>query len=150
MSATVSTRPLKKLFFMMTSSNGNIFRVTGPLCGEFSGHRFLWSALMASVICTGTNGRVNNQDAGDLRRHSVHYDVTVMQVVASQGWFTIPSIIPRQIVIMRIIFWDGNDIWYLCESVITVAQLGCKVDSFVIHIMPKNSLYGLKNFKLTQ
>ena len=42
----------------MTSSNGNIFRVTGPLWGEFSGHRmfsltkaseaefwcFLWSA----------------------------------------------------------------------------------------------------------
>ena len=23
--------------FMMTSSNGNIFRVTGPLCGEFTG-----------------------------------------------------------------------------------------------------------------
>ena len=43
---------------MMTSSNGNIFRVTGPLCGEFTGLRriprtkardaglwyFLWSA----------------------------------------------------------------------------------------------------------
>ena len=43
---------------MMKSSNGNIFRVTGPLCGEFTGHRsiprtkasdadiwcFLWSA----------------------------------------------------------------------------------------------------------
>ena len=43
---------------MMTSSNENIFRVTGPLCGEFTGHRwipltkssdtelwcFLWSA----------------------------------------------------------------------------------------------------------
>ena len=25
--------------FMMTSSNGNIFRVTGPLCGAFTGHR---------------------------------------------------------------------------------------------------------------
>ena len=25
----------------MTSSNGNIFRVTGPLCGEFTGHRWL-------------------------------------------------------------------------------------------------------------
>ena len=25
------------LIFMMTSSNGNIFRVTGPLCGEFTG-----------------------------------------------------------------------------------------------------------------
>ena len=24
---------------MMTSSNGNIFRVTGHLCGEFTGHR---------------------------------------------------------------------------------------------------------------
>ena len=24
---------------MMTSSNGNIFHVTGPLCGEFTGHR---------------------------------------------------------------------------------------------------------------
>ena len=23
---------------MLTSSNGNIFRVTGPLCGEFTGH----------------------------------------------------------------------------------------------------------------
>ena len=24
-------------YFMMTSLNGNIFRVTGPLCGEFTG-----------------------------------------------------------------------------------------------------------------
>ena len=26
---------------MMTSSNGNIFRVTGPSCGEFTGHRWI-------------------------------------------------------------------------------------------------------------
>ena len=26
---------------MMTSSNGNIFRVTGPLCGQFTGHRWI-------------------------------------------------------------------------------------------------------------
>ena len=26
--------------YMMTSSNGNIFRVTGPLCGEFTGRIF--------------------------------------------------------------------------------------------------------------
>ena len=26
---------------LMTSSNGNIFRVTGPLCGEFTGHRWI-------------------------------------------------------------------------------------------------------------
>ena len=42
---------------MMTSSNGNIFRVTGPLWGESTGHRWLpdkghWrGALMFSLIC---------------------------------------------------------------------------------------------------
>ena len=43
---------------MTTSSNGNIFRVTGPLCGEFTGHRWIpvtkgqWrGALMFSLIC---------------------------------------------------------------------------------------------------
>ena len=54
---------------MMTSSNGNIFRVTGHLCGEFIGHRwiphtkagdaelwcFLWSAL---------NKRLSKQSRG--------------------------------------------------------------------------------------
>ena len=30
---------------MMTSSNGNIFRVTGPLCGEFTGHRWIPRAM---------------------------------------------------------------------------------------------------------
>ena len=28
-------------FLMITSSNGNIFRVTGHLCGEFTGHRWI-------------------------------------------------------------------------------------------------------------
>ena len=75
-------------FFTMTSSNGNIFRVTGPLCGEFTGHRslprtkasdaelwcFLWSAPWG-------NGWVNNREAGDLRRQRAHYDVIVMHMV---------------------------------------------------------------------
>ena len=39
--------PACDLFPMMKSSNGNIFNVTGPLCGEFTGHR--WTPLtMAS------------------------------------------------------------------------------------------------------
>ena len=29
------------LLSMMTSSNGNVFRVTGPLCGKFTGHRWI-------------------------------------------------------------------------------------------------------------
>ena len=35
-------------------------------------------ALMFSLICAWTNGSVNNQDVGDLRRHRTHYDITVM------------------------------------------------------------------------
>ena len=67
--------------FMMTSSNGNIFRVTGHLCGEFTGHRwipctktsdadlwcFLWSAPWI-------NCWVYNREAGDLRRQRAHCD----------------------------------------------------------------------------
>ena len=57
---------------MMTSSNGNIFRVTGPLCGEFTSHQWIprtsgqWSgSFVFSLICAWTNGWVNNQDVGD-------------------------------------------------------------------------------------
>ena len=35
-------------------------------------------ALMFSLICPWINGWVNNREAGDLRRYSAHYDVTVM------------------------------------------------------------------------
>ena len=62
---------------MMTSSNGNIFRVTGPLCGEFTGHRW-HGAFMFSLICVWINGWENNHEAGNLGRYRAHYDVTVM------------------------------------------------------------------------
>ena len=71
---------------MMTSSNGNIFRVTGHLCGEFTGHRWrpiavkAHRALMFSLICTWINGWVNICEAGDLIHHRAHYDVTVMEL----------------------------------------------------------------------
>ena len=45
----------RSAFIMMTPSNGHIFRVTGPLCGE----------LMFSLIYGWTNGWGNNLDAGD-------------------------------------------------------------------------------------
>ena len=74
------------LFFMMTSSNGNIFRVTGHLFGSSvnSPHKCQWrGALMFSFIWAWINGWVNNREAGDLRRHRAHYGVTVMQAVPS-------------------------------------------------------------------
>ena len=65
---------------MMTSSNGNIFRVAGPLCGWFTGHhKGQWrGALIFSLICAWIDGCIDNRKAGDLRRHRAHYDVTVM------------------------------------------------------------------------
>ena len=64
----------------MTSSNGNIFRVTGHLCGEFtdppanSPHKGQWrGAFMFSLICVCINGWVNNYEAGDMRRYRAHY-----------------------------------------------------------------------------
>ena len=58
------------LFHMMTSSNGNIFRITDPLCGEFTNHRWipltkandteLWCF---SLICA-LNKRLSKQSYG--------------------------------------------------------------------------------------
>ena len=46
-----------------------------------SPHKELWrGALMFSLICAWINGWTNNRDAGDLRRHRAHYDVTVMVI----------------------------------------------------------------------
>ena len=35
---------------------------------------------MFSLIFAWINGRVNNREAGGLRRHRAHYDVTVMNL----------------------------------------------------------------------
>ena len=69
---------------MMTSWNGNIFRVTGHLCGEFTGpgespaQRPVTQNFLFSLICAWIKGWVNNRKAGDLRRYRVHYDVIIM------------------------------------------------------------------------
>ena len=71
-------------WFMMTSSNGNIFRVTGPLCGnslvtgEFPAQRpETWSFDVFFDL--QRNKRLNKQcEAGDLRHYRAHYDVIVM------------------------------------------------------------------------
>ena len=71
---------------MMTSSNENIFCSTGPLCGEFTGHRWIPRTKASdaelwyfSLICAWINGWVTNPEAGDLRRHRAHYDVIAIR-----------------------------------------------------------------------
>ena len=69
----------------MASSNGNIFRVTGPLWGEFTGHRWIPTQRPVTrsfgvfyLIWAWIHRWVNNYEAGDFRRHRVHYDDIVM------------------------------------------------------------------------
>ena len=56
------------------------FRATGPLWGETTGHWCfpLVKANDAELWRFLTNRSANSRDAGDLRRHCAHYDVTVM------------------------------------------------------------------------
>ena len=64
------------LHSMMTSSNGNIFRVTGHRSPVNSPHKGHWrGALIFSLICAWINGWVNSREAGDMRCHRAHYDV---------------------------------------------------------------------------
>ena len=50
-----------------------------------SPHKGQWrGAWMVSLICTWMNNWVNNREAGDLRRHRAHFDVTVMCSGAAQ------------------------------------------------------------------
>ena len=71
--------------YTMTSLNGNIFRVTGHLCGEFTGPRWIPRTKASDAelwlfffMCTPINSSVNNGEDGDLRRHRTHYGVTIM------------------------------------------------------------------------
>ena len=51
------------------------------VAGEFPAQRpgrWSFDQLMFSLICASINGWVHNREAGDLRRHRAHYDVTVM------------------------------------------------------------------------
>ena len=43
-----------------------------------SPHKGQWRGALIFFICAWMNGWVNNREAGDLRPHRAHYDVTVM------------------------------------------------------------------------
>ena len=63
---------METFFALLAHCEGN-----PPVTGGFP-HKGQWRrALMLSLICAWTNGRANNRDACDLRRHRANYDVTV-------------------------------------------------------------------------
>ena len=70
--------------YMMTSWDGEIFRVTGQLRGEVTSHQWIPLTMASDAelwcffICAWINAWVNNGEVGDLCRHRAHYDVTAM------------------------------------------------------------------------
>ena len=90
------------------------FRITGHLCAEFTGDR--WSpgtkASNADLWCfLWSDGWVNSGEAGDLRRHRVHYNVTVMEV--KYCWRGIPLkafyIVPCLLLLCNGLFINNPD-----------------------------------------
>ena len=75
---------LPGILIMMTSSNGNIFRVTGPLCGEFTGPgEFPTQRPVTRSYDVFFDLRLNKQLSKQswgwwLRHHQAHYDVIVI------------------------------------------------------------------------
>ena len=80
----MSCRGVGLILHLITSSNGNIFCVTGHLCREHTGHRWIPHTKASDVelwcfffICIWINIWVYSHQAGDLRCHRTHYDATV-------------------------------------------------------------------------
>ena len=72
-----------------------------------SSHKSQWRrALMFSLICTWTNGWANSWDAGDLRCHCTHYNITVMLMASNS---------------VRAVQGDCEIIWY------PVARCHCRM-----------------------
>ena len=100
---------------MMMSSNGNIFRVTGDLCEEFTGPRWIpphkgqWRrALVFSLICVWIHGLVNNREAGDLRRYRAHYEVTVMITVVRETSIWTGEVLPYKCCLNDLCIYNGK------------------------------------------
>ena len=78
-------------------------------------------ALMFSLICVSINGRVNNREAGNLRRYRTHYDVTVMYFTEKithtslihDAAFTLVIIVSDDglsLVLVQAIIWTNGDL----------------------------------------
>ena len=138
---------------MMTSSNGDNFRVTGPLCGEFTGHQLIplinaSDAQQWFFMCTWINGLVNCSEAGCLIRHRAHYDVTN---VCTRIWhtpFIYLNLSPVPLILKLILCNIGNGYFIIQHrfSWIVTTHPCPKVDKFDEYLYP-NALYRY-NFHL--
>ena len=77
---TISQKTYQLTKIMMTSSKGNIFRLTGPLCGEFTGDRWIPAQVTRSFdvfSVLNLNKRLSKQSSVSFRFVLVSPDMTV-------------------------------------------------------------------------
>ena len=141
-----------------------------------SPHKGQWrGALMFSLICARMSDWVNNREAGDLRRHRGHYDVSEMlfKQLSQLGIFRVRwDIDLRQfvsnLILIYIVKWkwesvlgsfikflDFNDIWLICmflNSICSVDTIGsstlidlCRCIGEWIFHRPQTSSFGVIN-----
>ena len=80
-----------------------------------SPHKGQWrGALMFSLICAWINGWINNREAGDLRHHRGHYDVTVMEPrLSCDFYFSILEDSPYHVRCKIQAFWHNAVNWHI-------------------------------------
>ena len=89
---------------MMMSSNGNIFRVTGPSCREFTGHQWIPHTEASDTeldvffeLCR--NNRLSKQSLGrwfETPSHSLWHHCNGIHVIHSPIFFRVASLVRRQ------------------------------------------------------
>ena len=62
-----------------------IWAGNSPVTGKLYEQMPVTRSFVVSLICAWINDWVNNREAGDLRRHRAHYDVTIMTYVFCRG-----------------------------------------------------------------
>ena len=75
-----------------------------------SPHKGQWrGVLMFSLICARINDWVNNREAGDLRRHCGHYDVSVMSSLVQITACCLFSASPLTEPILIVVNWTNRN-----------------------------------------
>ena len=130
---------------MMTSSNGIIFHVTGHLCGEVTGRRWIPRTKANDAEFNVffdlrlINGWVNNGEAGDSRRHCAHCDVTVMQF-SNQTWLRNGCVYDR---LDFVLLFPHIRLLSSTTSAVRFHAIGWKIASIVFTVLIKFSVKGI-------
>ena len=112
---------------MMTSSNGNIFGIAGPLWGGSTSQMPAMQSFDVFFDLTWTNRWANNGDADFFRWHHINYDGTVMILNEFDCRCCISLNIHRNVIkwnsdtfyILEVIFQSRAQrcmIWWICAS----------------------------------